>query len=518
MIQPGILNAATRRTALQELRTETFDLIVIGGGVTGAGVALDAASRGLRTALVEQVDLAAGTSRWSSKLAHGGLRYIAQGRLGIAVESARERQLLMTTIAPHLVRPASNVLPLTADVSAFAGVAAQAGIGVADLLRRAAHTSAGQLPPPRRVGAERAHALAPAVRTDGLRGAITFWDGQFEDDARFVVALARTAAAQGARIATHASAEIVDDHTLRLTDHLGGEEFVARAQVVVNATGVWADQLDDRIRLRPSRGTHLVVESACLANQTSIVNLPVPGKFGRYVFTIPAPDGLTYIGLTDEDAPGADGHAPEVPEKDVAFLLGVVNRRLAQPLSASDVVGSFAGLRPLVDGHGASSDVSRAHLLVDEPGRPLVIVGGKFTTYRLMAQQTVDAAARRMPSNVRPGLTHLLPLIGAASATALAGLAAPARLVRRYGKEALAVTALVAQRPELADRVVPESATTRAELVHAIRAEGALTVEDLIERRSRLTLRAAARGPAEQVAAELLATESVEGPTLFDRT
>lgn len=506
MTDRAILDRSTRATALQELQREQFDVLVIGGGITGAGVALDAASRGLRTALVEADDLASGTSRWSSKLAHGGLRYLATGHVRIAKESADERHLLMTTVAPHLARPRRNLLPLTPDLPGPAGYLSAFGPVAADLLRRRAGTASHLLPAPKLLSAKRTRPLMPAWRGAEVRGAVSFWDGQFEDDARLVVDVARTAAAHGARVATYLRAESIEATSAVLHDVLTGHSFTARAQVVVNATGAWADGLDDRVRLAPSRGSHLVLPAARFGRPTCAINLPVPGQFGRFVFVLPRPDDLVIVGLTDDSAPGVDPRAPRVPAQDEEFLLGVVGRHLAQPVDRADVVGRFAGLRPLVVGADAgqrTADISREHLLVDEPGAPITIVGGKLTTYRRMAQDTVDAVARRIPG-AGPCLTDRLPLVGAASAPLLRRVRAPRRLVDRYGTLAAQVQQLIASDPALGEPVVAGSPTVRAELAYGVLAEGGLTPEDLVERRTRITMREGLRDESLRVASELI--------------
>lgn len=499
------LDRAGRAETLRDLEHEQFDVLVIGAGITGAGVALDAASRGLRTALVESDDLASGTSRWSSKLVHGGLRYLAGGHLRIAAESARERHLLMTVIAPHLARPRLNLVPFTPDLPYRYAALTSLGPVAADLLRRHAGTRSSLLPAPKLLSAGRTRELVTAWEPSAISGAVAFWDGQLQDDARLVVNVVRTAAAHGAQVATRVRAESVDASGAVLHDVLTGHEFNARARVVINATGVWADRLDDRVRLAPSRGSHLVLPATRFGNPEPVVNLPVPGAFGRFVFVLPQPDGLVYLGLTDEPAPGVDGHQPEVPTGDEDFLLGIVNRHLRTPVDRSEVVGRFAGLRPLVDaGGGASADISREHLLLDEPDAPLTIVGGKLTTYRQMAQDAVNAATRRLGRRA-PCRTAQLPLLGAADVTELGRVAAPRRLVDRYGTVAAEVQALADADAWLAQPVVAGSDTVRAELAHGLLVEGALTAQDLVERRTRLSMRQDLVDESLTVATDLIA-------------
>ncbi|MDV3220372.1 glycerol-3-phosphate dehydrogenase/oxidase [Intrasporangium sp.] len=504
----GSITARTRERALDRLANRTYDVIVVGGGITGAGVALDAAARGFRTALVERHDLAAGTSRWSSKLVHGGLRYLAKGDVAIAWESARERHALMTTIAPHLTRAMPNLVPLGASTPALSGVMLEAAIRLADGLRVAAGTPRSLLPRPSRISAAEARVLAPGLQWAGLRGALLYWDGQLEDDARLVTAIARTAAAHGADIVTRCSASALSDRSLTLRDELSGESFEARGHVV-SATGVWAGEHEPSVRILPSRGSHLVVRAEAVGSPKAIFTAPVRGRRGRFVFAVPQPDGLVIVGLTDEPAPGVDGLAPEVPEVDTRFLLDTVNQALARPLSSQDVVGRYAGLRPLVeDGAGASADVSRRHLLVDEPGHPVTITGGKLTTYRQMAEDAVDAVCRRAGSSVACR-TRSLPLTGAAPRDVLARAAAPARLVRRYGTEAPVVAALAAEHPDLAVPVSDSCPTLGTEFLFGVLHEGALTVEDLVERRTRVSFDEAAL-PAGRALAQLALDRAAE--------
>jgi glycerol-3-phosphate dehydrogenase len=487
----SFLNAARRTSDLETLRDGApLDLLVVGGGVTGAGVALDAASRGLRVALVERRDLAWGTSRWSSKLVHGGLRYLAQGAVGIAVESARERHVLLTRTAPHLVRPIVQTVPLTSAIDARAERKARIGFALGDGLRRIAGTSARELPRSRRGNAEELLRLAPGVARDGLRGGILAWDAQLEDDARLVVGLARTAALHGARIVTRCGATELSGDGARLRDELTGESFDVRARAVVNATGVWAGELVDGLHLRPSLGSHLVVRLERLGGLAGTLNVPVPGERNRWVFAIAQRNGLAYIGITDAAAPGPIPDIPQAPQADIDFLLTTLSTALAVPLTQDDVVGTYAGLRPLVDGEGKTADLSRHHAVIRGDGGLVSIVGGKLTTYRRMAQDAVDAAieAGGLADAAGPCRTRDLPLVGAAPRSALAAVAAPSRLVDRHGTEAPAVVALAGGDPELLAPVAPGLDVLGVEILHATLAEGALDADDILDRRTRIGL------------------------------
>jgi glycerol-3-phosphate dehydrogenase len=454
----------------------------------------------------DQDDLAHGTSRWSSKLIHGGLRYLASGDVAVAYECARERGILMTTTAPHLVRPIRVVLPLSADVSAPAGRLYRAGIAGGDLLRRAAGTSATLLPRARRISAAQTLELVPGLRVDGLRGGNLHWDGQLEDDARLVTAIARTAAGHGARILTRCRVLALHGDGAQVRDDVTGTEFAVRARAVVNAAGVWAGGLVDNVTLRPSRGTHIVLRTERLGGLTAQLTLPVRGEPRRFVFAIPQPTGLVHVGITDEPVTGPVEDVPTPPESDITFLLETLGRALREPLRRSDVVGAFAGLRPLLDdGSAKTADVSRRHTIVGSRNGVVTIVGGKLTTYRRMAEQAVDAVARQRGLAVPRSDTARLPLIGAAPRRDLAAIDAPSTMVRRYGTEATAVTALAATDPELARPLAPGIETTGAELVWALRHEGAHTVDDLLDRRTRIGLVPADRAAALPAAEDILA-------------
>lgn len=510
------INRFTRAESLRRLGDEpTVDVLVVGGGVTGAGVAVDAASRGLRTVLVEKNDLAFGTSRWSSKLAHGGLRYLASGNLAIAQESATERGILMTRTAPHLVRGLAQLVPLLPPLTARHAALVRMGFQAGDVLRATAGTSTRLLPRPRSADVGEALRLAPTVWREGLRGGLLAWDGQLVDDARLVATLARTAAFLGADVLTRVAAHEVTGDGATLVDQLTGERLALSARAVVNAAGVWAGQVDPSITLRPSRGTHLVFDAATFADASGArlgcsLTVPVPGSVNRFVFAFPAAHNRVYLGLTDEDAPGPVPDVPSAADSEVRFLLETVNTALAEPLTEADVLGTYSGLRPLLDhGGGQTSDISRKHAVLTSGNGLLTVVGGKLTTYRRMAEDAVDKAVATRGLAAGRCVTRNLPVVGA--------VAGPARslLERRYGTGAQQVKALVAADPTLVEPVAPGVDVLTAELVFSVLHEGALDVADLLERRTRIALvardAAAARPAAERALA--LAGEMLEaGP------
>jgi glycerol-3-phosphate dehydrogenase len=507
------LTAARRRRELGGSTDGTaVDVLVVGLGATGAGAALDAAARGLSVAAVDAHDLAFGTSRWSSKLIHGGLRYLASAQFDVAHESARERGVLMERTAPHLVRAQPFVLPLTPLVSRGQAALAWAGFRAGDTLRLAARTARSTLPAPRRLSAAETRHLAPALRTTGLRGGLLSWDGRVTDDARLVTAVARTAAAHGARILTRVRALEITRSGARVRDELTGEEGEIRARAVINATGVWAGGLVEGVRIRPSRGTHLVLRTDHLGAMPAGLHIPIPGETNRFVLVLPQGDGRVYVGLTDEPVDGDIPDVPQVPETDIGFLLDVLGSALDVPVHRHDVVGAFAGLRPLLDttpaaGSGApagTADISRKHAVLTSPEGVITIVGGKLTTYRCMAEDAVDTAIAAHRLAAGPSTTTAVPLVGAAPPQVLTELRAPRRLISRYGTEAPAVHALTEQDPRLAEPVLEGHPVTRAELLWAVRHEGALDTADLLDRRTRIGLVPADRADAMRTAHDLL--------------
>ena len=505
MITPG----------LKDVPTEV-DVVVVGLGITGAGVALDAATRGLSVLAVDAHDLAFGTSRWSSKLVHGGLRYLATGQVGVAHESALERGILMDVTAPHLTRAMPMIVPFNSSVSGMQAAITRGGMLAGDLLRRSAGTSPDTLPKPRHLSATEALTLAPSLRSAGLRGAMLGWDGQLEDDARLVTTVARTAAAYGAQVRTRARVLSATGTSVELRDELTGAVTTVAARAVVNATGVWAGDLVEEVELRPSRGTHLVLRESAVPGLQVAVFAPVPGETNRFVLVLPQPDGTLYVGLTDVPADGPVPDVPEPTEQEIGFLLDVVAAAFTRPLHRSDVVGAFAGLRPLLDvatedeRSEETADISRKHAVLTSASGVVTIVGGKLTTYRRMAEDAVDAALAGAGIEAGPCRTASLPLAGAASRDVLAGLEQDPRLVRRFGIDAdlvltSAVEATGLSEDELLAPVTDGIPVTLAELVFGVTHEGAYDVGDLLDRRTRVGLVPADRALAVPAAERALA-------------
>ncbi len=480
------------------------DLLVVGLGITGAGVALDAAARGLDVVAVDAHDLAFGTSRWSSKLAHGGLRYLARGQVGVAAESAVERRILMTTTAPHLVQPVPMVLPLLPEVSRLQGSVTRLGFRGGDLLRLGARTSAQVLPPARHLTRPETLQLLPGVRRAGLRGGLATWEGRLEDDVRLVVAVARTAAAHGARVVTRCRVVELRGDGADVRDELTGRTGVVRARAVVNATGVWAGQLAPDVALRPSRGTHLVLRASDLPGLSAAMTVPMPGERNRYLLVVPHAGGLVYVGLTDEPV---DGPLPDVPtptEGEIAFLLELLGSALEHPPDRTRrrrcVRGSASAARrpgphrrPVTSARGARVAVR------DRDGR------------RRQAHDVPEDGAGRCRHRRAAGgpgcgpcRTARLPLVGAwpQRAALPADLRMlPRRLVERHGSEAPEV----AQHGESAEPVAPGVDCTPADLAWGVSHEGALDVGDLLDRRTRVGLVAADRVAAVGAARAALA-------------
>ncbi|ASW56952.1 glycerol-3-phosphate dehydrogenase/oxidase [Plantactinospora sp. KBS50] len=531
----GQLSPARRAADLRRLRAERFDVLVIGGGVTGAGAALDAASRGLKVALVEARDYAAGTSSRSSKLIHGGLRYLEQLEFHLVHEALTERGLLATRLAPHLVRPVPFLVPLPAGTGA-GGLPGRAlrrayyGAGVAAYDAFAGLFGRGRgMPLHRHLSREGARRVFPSLRADATAGAIRYYDGQV-DDARLVVTLARTAASQGAVVATSARAvgllrQAREVTGVRVRDMEAPEgaadaEFEVRARTVIAATGVWSDDMSRMlndvglrpgIRVRASKGVHLVVPRSAITGDAGLI-LRTPSSV---LFVIPW-GGHWIIGTTDTDWRLDRAH-PAASARDIDYLLAQVNSVLDRPLTADDIEGVYAGLRPLLSGEADStSKLSREHAVVEPMLGLLLVAGGKYTTYRVMAADVVDRAARRL-GGVRPSRTADLPLLGADGYAAMwrdrADLArrhgvpvgVVEHLLERYGTLATDLLALIGADPLLASPLAGAPEYLAAEVTYAARCEGALHLDDVLTRRTRISFETSHRGTeSAEHAAELM--------------
>jgi glycerol-3-phosphate dehydrogenase len=346
------------------------------------------------------------------------------------------------------------------------------------------------------------------VRREGLDGAFLAYDGQLIDDARLVTAVARTAAQHGARVLTRVSASQATGTSVRLTDELTGETLDVTARAVINATGVWAGEVDPSIRLRPSRGTHLVFDAATFGNPTAALTVPIPGAVNRFVFAMPEQLGRVYLGLTDEDAPGPIPDVPEPTPGEIAFLLDTVNTALDAALTTADVIGAYAGLRPLIDtGSGHTADVSRDHAVSESANGVLSVIGGKLTEYRYMAEDVLDRAIAVRGLSAGPCRTRNLPLVGAPAnpvATLRSPVELPSSLVARFGAEAPNVISR-ATCPRPTEPVADGIDVLRAEFEYAVTHEGALTVDDVLDRRTRIGLVEADRSRVVGVAEEMFA-------------
>jgi glycerol-3-phosphate dehydrogenase len=497
-----------------------LQVLVVGGGVVGAGVALDAVSRGLSVGLVEARDFSSGTSSRSSKLIHGGLRYLEQLNVGLVREALSERSLLLQRLAPHLVRPVSFLFPLTHRFWERGYVGA--GLSAYDFLGFAIGQTRG-LPAHRQLSRHGALRLAPALKRSALTGALLFWDAQV-DDARYVVTLLRTAAGFGAHVASRTQVtgflrEGARVTGVRATDLEAGTELHIRAQQVVNATGVWTDEIQamiggrGAINIRASKGVHLVVPRDRIQSSTGII-LRTPASV---LFVIPW--GRHWIiGTTDTDW-SLDKGQPAASRGDIDYVLGQLNRFLAAPLTRDDVEGVYAGLRPLLAGESEqSSRLSREHTVAHPVPGLVLIAGGKYTTYRLMAKDAVDAVAHGLDGKVSPSCTDVVPLAGADGFVALwnsrYGLARSSglhvarieHLLHRYGSLIGEVLELIACDPELGRPLAGADDYLRAEVVYAASHEGARHLDDVLARRTHISIETWDRGlSASAEAATLMA-------------
>jgi glycerol-3-phosphate dehydrogenase len=519
------LDANYREAAWHRLNTDAFDVVVIGGGVTGAGAALDAATRGLTVALIEARDFASGTSSRSSKLFHGGLRYLEQLEFGLVREALRERELMTTYLAPHLVKPLPFLYPLTHRAWERPYVAS--GLALYD-------TMGGPSSVPGQKHLTRAAALRlfPGLRRDALIGAVRYYDAQ-ADDARHTLTVARTAARYGAvvRASTqavgfaHESDRVVG---VRVRDVEDGRETTAAAGVVLNCTGVWTDEIQaisggrGRFRVRASKGVHLVVSREKITGDTGLILRTDTSV----LFVIPWKNHWL-IGTTDTDWTHDLAH-PAATRGDIDYLLDRVNAVLVSPLAHDDIEGVYAGLRPLLAGESEeTSKLSREHDVARVVPGLISIAGGKYTTYRVMAADAVDAGAAELPKLVPPSCTDKVPLLGAdgyfAMRNQVDALATeyglhPYRVrhvLDRYGSMIRDVLEPGLADPTLLQTVPGAPDYLMAEVRYAVTHEGALHLEDVLARRTRISIEYPHRGIASAAAVADLIGDVVgwDGPT-----
>ena len=507
-MRTGALSPQARRAALDDMADGELDVLVIGGGVVGAGAALDAVTRGLRTGVVEMRDWASGTSSRSSKLVHGGLRYLEMLDFGLVAEALAERSLLLRRLAPHLVRPVPFLYPL--QHRGWERPYVGSGIALYDTMSLLSSTGRG-LPRHRHLSRRRALREAPALRADALVGAVQYWDAQV-DDARHTMTIARTAAAYGALCANRTRVVRLLRQGERVTgavvvDLETGRELEVRAKQVVNATGVWTDDTQaladtrGQFKVRASKGVHLLVPRDRIQSSTGLILRTATSV----LFVIPW--GRHWIvGTTDTDWDLDKSH-PAVSSRDVDYLLEQANRVLAAPLRKEDVEGVYAGLRPLLHGESdQTSKLSREHLVGHPVPGLVVVAGGKYTTYRVMAKDAVDEAVRALDAKVPESVTKDVPLVGAEGYRALENqrhsLAARSglhverikHLLHRYGTLVHEVLAVLADDPSLAEPLPGADDYLQVEAVYAVTHEGARHLDDVLTRRTRASIESWDRG------------------------
>ncbi|KGN33636.1 FAD-dependent oxidoreductase [Knoellia sinensis KCTC 19936] len=506
------LSPAARTSTLQRLRSgEELDVLVVGGGVVGCGTALDAVTRGLSTGLIEARDYASGTSSRSSKLIHGGLRYLEMLDFGLVHEALQERRLLLTTIAPHLVRPVPFMYPLSKP--AWERFYVGSGIALYDGLAFGVRQTAG-LPRHRHLGKKAALRLMPSLRPDALTGAIQYHDAQV-DDSRFVLELARTAAMHGAHVVNRVAAVSMlrsEDGErvvgVRARDQRTGEEFDIRARRVIAAAGVWTDEIQSMLgeggplKVRASKGIHLVVPRDRISSETGVIL-----RTARSVLFIIPWDEHWIIGTTDTDW-NLDKAHPAATSADIDYLLETVNSVLVTPLTRDDIDGVYAGLRPLISGDEAdeTTKLSREHVVATPVPGLTLIAGGKYTTYRIMAKDAVDEAVQDFEAEVAASSTDKIPLAGAIGWEWLSErpqiLARSAgidqehveTLLERYGTLTKELIALINAQPELGELLPGGETHLKAEIVYAAATEGAVHLTDILTRRTRISIEARDRG------------------------
>ncbi len=496
------LNPTQRESAIGALASENFDVLVIGGGVNGVGAALDAASRGLKVALIESQDIAAGTSSRSSKLIHGGLRYLEQYDFKLVREALHERELLVSTLCPHLVKPVGFLFPLTEKFKERTYVGA--GLALYDALRGFART----LPWHKHLSQKQINEIAPSLRPDIILGAIKYFDAQV-DDARHTLSVARTAARHGAIIATRVSAESLIREGKQIVgvnakDLVNGKSIAIKATVTVMCAGVWSDALHEKFELKAgynvtmSKGVHIVLPGSAIKSDAGII-LKTPVSV---LFIIPWGDKWI-VGTTDTPYTGSRSE-PFANHEDVKYIVEQANRVLTPQIEFADIIGVYAGLRPLVANNKSSvtTKLSREHT-VDRPAPGFVsIAGGKYTTYRIMGKDVIDLAAIELRKLIPESVTDKLPLVGADGYFALVqqvdrlaeenGLSAQTitHLLNRYGSMISEVLELVQDNPALGKKLSPDLPYIKAEIYYAASHEGAQNVDDVISRRTRIAFEA----------------------------
>ena len=484
-----------------ELLQSDFDVLIIGGGATGLGIAVDAATRGYRTALVEAGDFAQATSSRATKLVHGGVRYLASGQIHLVYEALHERAVMLRN-APHLVQPLAFVLPAYKWIDLpFYGI----GLKIYDLL-----SGKSTMGPTSILSKSETTQRLPNIATKDLCGSIMYHDGQF-DDARLALALARTAQDHGAIVMNYVRSKSFLKTGNKITgavvqDVESGTEITVRAKTVVNATGIFVDDLrtqDDPTipkLLSVSRGTHIVVAASVLAGDTAIMVPKTPD--GRVIFAIPW-SGRVVIGTTDLAATTVEME-PGHQESEIEFLMETINPYLATPIHRSDILSVFSGLRPLVTGKSATtSKLSREHHIDTSPTGLITVAGGKWTTYRRMAEDVLDFAIKHQMLPNKPCQTNTVKIHGAPAT----GAPAPGPL-SRYGTDAAEIQRLQQSDPALAATIDSALPFTFAEVVFAVRHEMARTIEDVVSRRMRaLLIDAKAAERAAPAVASLMAKE-----------
>jgi len=498
------LDRDSRAQSIAFAREHRVDIVIIGGGVVGCGAALDAAARGLSVVLLEQSDLAAGTSSRSSRLAHGGLRYLEQREFSLVHEALTERGLLLDRLAPHLVRPVPFLFPVGRK---WERPYVASGVRLYDVLSRIG-SYGGTMPRPKSLNVDETKQLAPDLDAGEIAGAVRFHDAQI-DDARHTVAVARTAASFGAHILTRTRVDSLsfDDEGrvtgVKVRDELSGDEYAIRSRVVIAAAGVWTDEIlhmvdpDAPDRVQQSRGVHLVVRGDAIRSTTAII-ARTPASV---LFLLPW-GGDWIVGTTDTPREVDESLAnPVATEEEIAYLLGQANRWLARPLRREDVIATYAGYRPLVteESAEATTQVSREHVIFHPAPGLVSIAGGKYTTYRVMAADAVDAAVAELDEAVPASTTADIPLVGAvgfvdlwADRAALAErwelpVTTVERLLRRYGSRVSEIFDVIAADPGMRRPLPPEGRHIAAEAVVAVTHQGASDLEDVLVRRLRLT-------------------------------